>query len=181
MRFLQRLQDRALADLGDHCPCGRDFPVFPIDVIGRLAFPDLQDRVDRLDQHLVPIVLEIAEAFGIGHQPAGTDAEIETAVQHVIEHGDLRGDGRRVVVRHVDRTGAEPHALGVLGDPGEKHRRGGDGLGKVSDMLADIALGKAEFLREQERFAILCQSLPPVATDGMDRHGEKAELHHAPL
>src|SRR4051794_20921822 len=80
-------------------------------------------------------------------------------------------------VRHVDGAGAEFYALGGSGDPGDERDAGGDVFRLVGGVLADIALGIAEFVREQERFAVLLQRLPPVLADRMHRHGEESELH----
>ena len=60
---------------------------------------------------------------------------------------------------------------------GDEHRAGGDVLGLVGGVLADIAFGEAELVGEDEGLAILAQRLPPVLVQRMDRHGEEAELH----
>src|SRR5882757_1314408 len=44
-------------------------------------------------------------------------------------------------------------------------------------VLAHIALGVAELVGEDERLAILAQRGAPILVDGMDRHGEEAEIH----
>ncbi len=59
----------------------------------------------------------------------------------------------------------------------DEHHAGGDVLGAIGVMLADIAFGVAEFVGEQERLAILAQRLPPILVERMDRHGEEAEVH----
>src|SRR5687768_14736774 len=82
-----------------------------------------------------------------------------------------------MAVRHVDRAGAELDALGRIGERGDEHGAGGDVLGLVGRVLADITLDEAELVGEQEGLAILAQRLPPILAEAMDRHGEKAELH----
>ena len=111
MRPLQRLGDEALADLGHHGAARRDRPVFALDVVGRVAAPDREHLVDRLDEHGVAVGVEIAEQFRVGEQPARADAEDQPAIEHVIEHRDRGGNGRRMRVRHVDRAGTETDLL----------------------------------------------------------------------
>ena len=124
--------------------------------------------------------IEVAEDLGIGQQAAGADAEIQPAIEQMIEHRDLDRDGRGMAVRQVDRAGAEPHGLDAAGQAGEEHGAGGDVLRQVGDVLADIALAKAERVGEQERLLVLAQRFPPVAANRMDRHREDTELHGAP-
>ena len=64
------------------------------------------------------------------------------------------GDGRGMGVRHIDRAGAEPDLLGGGCDPGEERDAGGDVLGLVGDVLADIGFGEAQFVGQQESFAV---------------------------
>jgi hypothetical protein len=82
-----------------------------------------------------------------------------------------------MVVRHVDRAGAELDAPGRLDQRADEHHAGGDVLGAVGVVLADIAFGVAELVGENESLAILAQRLPPVLVERMDRHGEEAEVH----
>jgi hypothetical protein len=44
-------------------------------------------------------------------------------------------------------------------------------------VFADITLGKAQLVGQDERLAILAQRCPPILVERMDRHGEEAELH----
>ena len=67
--------------------------------------------------------------------------------------------------------------LGRVDQARDEHRAGGDVLGLVGGVLADIALGEAELVGEDEGLAVLAQRLPPVLVQRMDRHGEEAELH----
>ena len=54
-----------------------------------------------------------------------------------------------------------------------------DVRGLVGDWLADLGLGEAEVVGQQECLAILRKALAPVLVHRMDRHGEEAELHDA--
>jgi len=58
----------------------RDCPA--VDVVGRSA-PDLEDRVDRLDEHLVAILIQDAERLRIRCQRARADAEDERPPERV--------------------------------------------------------------------------------------------------
>ncbi len=80
-------------------------------------------------------------------------------------------------VRHIDGAGAELDLFRGGGEPGDKGDAGGDVLGFVGDVLADIGLGEAQLVREQERFAVLLQRQPPILVERMDRHGKEPELH----
>ncbi len=61
--------------------------------------------------------LEIAEHLGIGQQPARRDAEDEAPVEQMVEHRGIRRDRGRMIVRHVDRAGAELDPLGRVDQP----------------------------------------------------------------
>ena len=80
-------------------------------------------------------------------------------------------------VWHVDGAGTELDLPGRRGDPGNEGDAGGDVLGLVGDVLADISFGKPQLIGQQERFAVLFQRQPPILVDRMDRHGKKPEIH----
>jgi hypothetical protein len=60
---------------------------------------------------------------------------------------------------------------------GDKGDAGGDILGPVGDVLADIGFGEAQFIGEQEGFAIFPKRYTPILINGMDRHRKEPELH----
>jgi hypothetical protein len=78
------------------------------------------------------------------------------------------------IVRHVDRAGAEFDLLGRVDQACDEHRAGGDVLGLVGGVLADVALDEAELVGEDEGLAVLAERFPPVLVQRMDRHGEEA-------
>ena len=71
-------------------------------------------------------------------------------------------------VRHVDRAGAQLDLLGGGRDPRDERDARGDILGPVGDVLADIALGKPQFVGQQEGFAVLLAGIAanPFREDG---------------
>ncbi len=156
---------------------GRDRPVFARQVIGRIARPQRQHMVHRLDQHVVAIPVVVAEQFRIGAQIAGADAHDEAALGHVIDHRDLRGDRRRMMVRHVDRAGAELDVPGLADQRSDENERGGDALGRIGDVLADETFGEAELVRDQGELAVLLEHLRVIAPGRVHRHDEEPELH----
>jgi len=95
----------------------------------------------------------------------------------MIEHRDRGGNRRGMCVRHVDGAGAEPDLFGRGGEPGDESDAGGDVLGLVGNVLADIGLAEPEFISQQERLAVLVERLPPILAERMDRHGKEPELH----
>ena len=115
MRLLQGSRQKALADIQHRLPLDLDVPIFAFDVVGRLARPDFQHRIDRLDEHGIAVCVQVAERFGVGKKPARADAEDETAIKHVVQHGDLRCGCDRMRIRHVDRAGAELDGAGRVG------------------------------------------------------------------
>src|SRR3954453_18102238 len=179
MRQLQGSRQIALTEIGHEMFLEHHVPVFALDAIGRIALPDLQHLVDAFQKHRVAIGIEIAERLGVRHQAARRDAKDEAAIQHMIEHRDVRRDCSRMIVRHVDGAGAEFDALRRLDQRANKHHARRDVLGAVGVMLADIAFDVAELVGEDERLAILAQRNAPVLLDRMDRHGEEAEVHGA--
>src|SRR4051812_40106376 len=104
MGLLVRPEYCALTDLRDHRTLGRDLPELTFEIVRRLTGPDLQHHVDALDEHGIAVFSEVAEHFGVRHQSAWTDAHDEATFQHVVDHRHLRGDGRGMTVRHIDRA-----------------------------------------------------------------------------
>src|SRR5437588_4430295 len=119
MRPLQRARDVSLANLLDQSFLGRDVPVFSLQIVGRLASPDIQDLIDSLKKHFVAIGVEIAKQFGVRQKSAGTDPKNETSVQHVIEHGDAGRESGWMSVRHIDRAGSQSNLFSRRRYPGD--------------------------------------------------------------
>ena len=80
-------------------------------------------------------------------------------------------------VGHVDRAGAQFYPLRRLDERRDEHDARGDILRFVGDVLADETFDEAEFVRQDESFAVFAQGLAPILVDRVDWHGEKAELH----
>ncbi len=74
-------------------------------------------------------------------------------------------------------AGAEPDLLGRGREPRDKGDAGGDVLGLVGDVFADIGFGEAQFVGQQESFAVLLQGQPPILVERMNRHREESEIH----
>ncbi len=89
MRILKRPGDDALADFGDHGARGGDIPEFAFEIVRRIPAPELEHHVDALDEHGGAVVVQVPEYLGIRQETARADPEIESPVQHVIEHGHL--------------------------------------------------------------------------------------------
>ena len=150
---------------------------WPGQVVRRLAPPDVEHHVDRLEEDGVPVLLVVAEDLRVRHQPARADAHDEAPFQHVIEHRHLRRDRGRVGVRHVDRAAAEHDALRVVGEAGEEHQARGHVLREVGNVLADVGLGEAEAVAEQDRLAVLGKRLRRLPGRRVERHHEHREFH----
>ena len=63
MRPLQWARNEALADVFDQGLLNRYVPELALQIIWRLARPDLKHLIDRLQEHGVPVGFEIAEHF----------------------------------------------------------------------------------------------------------------------
>ena len=177
MRPLQGAWDETLADILDQGLLNRYAPIFALQIIRRLAGPDLKHLIDRFQEHRVPVRFEITEDLRVRQQPAGADTEDQAAIEHVVEHRNRGSNRSRMRVRHVDGAGAEFDLFRRGGEPGDEGNAGGDVLGLVGDVLADIGLGEAQFVRQQESFAVLLQGQPPILVERMDRHGKEPEIH----
>jgi hypothetical protein len=68
-------------------------------------------------------------------------------------------------VRHVDGAGAKLDLPGRRREPRDESYAGSDILRSVGDVLADIGLGEAEFIGQQESLAILRERKPPILVD----------------
>ena len=60
-------------------------------------------------------------------------------------------------VRHVYGAGPKPDLFCSGRYPGEERDRGGDVLGLVGYVFANIGFGKPEFVRQQESLAVFAQ------------------------
>ena len=177
MRPLVGLQDQALADLGNRGLAGGHVEILALDVHRPFAFPDLQHRVDTFDKHRIAVLLEVAERLGVRHQAARADAHDEAALEHVVQHRDLPGDGGRVAVGHVDGATAQHDVASVMRQTGQEHQTGGHVLRQVGHVLADKAFGKAEPVGQQEGLTVLFQRFGCDAPGRVQRHHEHAEFH----
>ena len=101
VRALKRLGDGAHACFMNVRSRRADVPKLALDVVGRLARPNLQDLVDGLQKHGRPGHVHVAKDLGIRGQCARADAQDEAPAQEVVEHGNFAGHRRRVVVGHV--------------------------------------------------------------------------------
>ena len=155
----------------------RDIPELALDVVRRLPCPDRQNLVDRFHKHRLPVGVEHAQRLGVGAQHAGADAKDEAAFEQVVEHRRIGGDHHRVAMRQVGNRGADLHLPGGVQQRRDEHHAVRDVLDGVGQMLPAIAFGVAKPVGQNERFAILLQSLPIGATLGVNRHGEKAKPH----
>ena len=177
MRPLQRARNETLADVFDLGLLNRYVPELALNIIGRLAGPDLKHLIDRLQEHGIPVGIEIAEHFRVRQQAAGADAEDQASVEHMVEHRDRGCNRSRMRVRHVDGAGAKLDLSGRRREPGNESYAGSDVLGSVGNVLADISLGEPEFIGQQESLAILLERKPPILVDRMDRHRKEPKLH----
>jgi hypothetical protein len=109
------------------------------------------------------------------------NAEQETPLQQVIDHGDLRSHRRGMRVRQVHGTAAELDPLGRVDQARNKRKARGDGLRTVGHVLADESLGIPQPVREHDRLAVFLEGFGVVARWRMQRHREIAELHRALL
>jgi len=65
VRPLQGARDEALSDIFDQGLLNRYVPIFALQIIWRLARPDLKNLVDRFQEHRVPVRFEVTEDFGV--------------------------------------------------------------------------------------------------------------------
>ena len=137
----------------------------------------MQYLIDRFEEHRIAVGVEIAEHFRVRQQSARRNTEDETAIEHVIEHRDLRRDGGRMAVRHVHGAGAKLDRFGAVDQACKEHQARRDVLGLIGDVLAGISLNKAEFVGKYKSLAVFAQRLSPILVERMDRHGEEAEFH----
>ena len=98
---LERLHQVAPTDRGDRGDLRADLEavVRKVDVVRRFALPDGQDHINGFGEHLVAVLVKDAQRFSIRGQGTRADAENESTLGQVVEHGRLRGQQRGVRVR----------------------------------------------------------------------------------
>src|SRR6185437_14795789 len=79
--------------------------------------------------------------------------------------------------RHVDSAGPEPDPLGLSRNPSQESDAGGNVLGLVGHVLADIAFRKTKLVSEQKRLAIFVEGDAPIFFQRVDRHREETQIH----
>ena len=82
-----------------------------------------------------------------------------------------------MVVRHIDGAGTKLDPPGGGSNPCQECDAGGDVLGLVGDVFADIAFGKPQFVGQQERFAVFLERELPILVERMDRHRKETQFH----
>ncbi|MNI23438.1 hypothetical protein D3C73_770260 [compost metagenome] len=100
-------------------------------IIGRARVPDRTDHLVALHHHLPAVLAVAAVHLEVGSQPARADAHDETPLGHVVEHRGIGGDSRREMVRKIQHSGAQFHALGQRNQGGQKLQRIGNRLGAL--------------------------------------------------
>ena len=178
MRLLVGLGHVAETKLGPVPLLLADLPELALDVVRRLAAPDLEDDVDRLKRHPAAghVVLEV-EQLEVGRQAARPDAHQEAAVGQVIEHRGEASHHGRMLLRQVEHAGAEPDLLGQRDRLGEERERRGDRLGHRAEVLADPDVVEAQLVGVDHRLQILLEHLVVVLARRVQRHHEQAEPH----
>jgi hypothetical protein len=132
-------------------------PVLALDVVGWITHPNSQHRVNRFEKHSVTVRLKITKRLSIRQQSAGTDTENEAAIEHVVEHRNLRRGCDRMRVWQVNRAGAKLDAFRAVDQARNEHCARRDVFRAVGSVFADKALGEAQFVREHKGLSILAE------------------------
>ena len=177
VRQLEGLHDHALAVLHRHRVFHRHVPVLAFDVVRRLRRPDLEHRVDALDKHGVAVIIQIAEHFRVRDQPARADAHDEAALEHMVQHGHVGGNGGRVTVGHVDGARAQLDLVRVKSQAAQEHQAGRDVFSQVGDMLAHISFAETQAVGQNNGLTVFEQRFAGNARRWMQWHHECTELH----
>ena len=177
IRLLEGFHDETLTNLRHHGFAHGDIPILALNVVRWTGVPNFQDRVDALHKHRVPIFVQIAKNFDIGHQATRADAHDEAAFEHVIQHGRLSRDRGWVCVGQVDGARTQFDIFGFVGQPCQKNHAVGDRFSRVGHMLTDIGFAEAQLIGQQNRFSVLLKSLCDAPTRRVDGHHESAVFH----
>jgi hypothetical protein len=133
--------------------------------------------IDGLDEHRRPVLIEVPEHLGVRLEAAGADAEHQSALQEIVEHGDLACHLGGVVVGQVDRASAEDDALRAIDEACQKDRGGRDVLRQVRRVLADEGLLEAQLIGSRDDLPVFLQGFRVIPRRRMDRHGEERIVH----
>ncbi len=177
MRLLIRLHHAAEPDLGPARFGGGNIPILSGQIVRRLAGPQCDDMIDRLGEHGVTIGIEQLQRFHVGAQHAGANAEHQAAFQQVVDHRCLGGDQERMAERQIRNRRAEPYLRREAGKRGDEGQAVGNVFGKIGQVLAAIALAKAQPVGEDKRLAVFTQRLCIIPRERMNGHDEETELH----
>ena len=174
--FLKRLHQHATPDLCQGGDLGGDLEpvVRKVNVVWRLTLPDGQDHIDGFCKHLVAVLVQDAQRFGIRGQCTRADAEDETPLGQVVEHGRLRRQKRGMRVRQIGSAAAQLDGFGFRDQGGQKQQAVGHVFGLVGQMLAHKRIVKTELVGQDDGLPIFVQSFGGVPFKGMQGHGEVA-------
>ena len=142
-------------------------------VVGGVPRPDGEHVIDRLDEHCGAVRVQVAEDLGVGQQAPRADAEQESPLGQMVDHGHLRCHHSRMMVRQVHRPGAESDPLRRLEHPGDKDQAGGDCFGRIGDMLAEETFTEAKRIGNDGELPVLLVCLDKRPTGRVERHREE--------
>ena len=143
-----------------------------IDVVRRITLPDRQYHLDAFGEHLVAVLIEIAQRLGIARQRPCTDTKNKPPPGQVIEHRRVRGKDHRMLLRQIAGAGTELDGVSVTDQRGEKQQAARDVFGFLGQMLADKRIIKAQLVGEDDGLAIFMKRVGATALLRMHRHGE---------
>ena len=98
-------------------------------------------------------------------------------LREVVEHCGVHRNHHRVHLCQIGGAGRELDGFGVVDQRRLEHHAVGDVLAGICEMFADECIIEAELVGEDDRLAILAQSLRPVPADWVHGHGEVAQPH----
>ena len=133
--------------------------------------------VDAFKKHGLAVTVEVFKHLHVRRQAARADADNQPPFQHVIEHGDVGGEGGRVAVGKVQRAGTQLDLVRGMDQTCKEHETRRNGFGQIGRMFANIGLHEPQLVRQNDGFAVFLEGFEVVAARRVQGHGEVTELH----
>ena len=153
-----------------------DVPEFAFQVDGAFRRPELEDHVGRLGYHLCGVLGLDAEDFQVGGHAAWAEAEVESSLAEVVEHGQPARDVERMVLLKTDGGRTHVHVLGLRHGGGDEELRHGDVLVRHRVVLADPELVEAHLVGADGQLHVLVIALRQGLGGVVKRHDEDSGL-----
>ena len=120
--------------------------------------PELENHIDGICKHLVAVLVQDAQGFGIRGQCARADTQNKPPFGQMVEHGGMTRHQHRVHMRQIGSAGTEPNIFGRMNEAGLEHHAAGNVLHQVGQVFAHKGIVITQFIGQDDDVPVFSQS-----------------------